>query len=87
VKTITVKVTQEDIEQGKPGVCDACPIALALVRGGADWADVWQGGVLVGGDDGGGDEYVMPKRGQAFVYRFDRGEPVEPSTFRLRAKS
>ncbi len=27
-----IKVTQEDIDNGDPGDCDSCPIALALLR-------------------------------------------------------
>jgi hypothetical protein len=32
MSTLTVEVTQEDIDQGRRGDCERCPIALAVVR-------------------------------------------------------
>jgi hypothetical protein len=86
VKTITVNVTQEDIEKGVQKDCGDCPLALALRRELATFVAVgnaargweaWENGNI----------YELSQAAISFVKQFDAGLPVEPSTFRLEARS
>lgn len=82
MKTITVEVTQEDIENGECGQCQTCPIALALGRAtGRPWmvTDTFA-------FESNGTSYArLPGVAQGFVLRFDENHPVAPFTFTIEA--
>ena len=84
-KRLRFTVTQEHIEQGTPGVCHACPVALALEERG--WFARVDGYVvqLFGPEGKGYAEYRPSPRLTRFVFTFDGNlDPdakVEPSTF------
>jgi hypothetical protein len=87
--TVTVSVTQEHIDRGRPGQCAACPIALALaeampyathieVYGSPDdgtpaFAEVWSGALKC--------HFRLPAEADAFIAAFDDEHPVAPFTF------
>lgn len=80
--TLTVEVTAQDIAEGREGDCWHCPIALALTRavGGepvhVNFSDI---------SDGGGGWYrKLPTEAVSFQRWFDRGDPVEPFSFKVR---
>lgn len=81
MKTITVEVTQADIDEGERGHCAQCPIAKAMER---TTGEVWHV-TLFGAFPR--DRYVptaqIPSKVQEFILAFDRGEPVTPFTFTL----
>ncbi len=75
----TIQVTQKHIDEGVPGECDRCPIALAM-------HDALKLNVSVGDYDCWTDEYVeveLPKEAKIFVHDFDRLEPVHPFSFEI----
>lgn len=85
MKTITVSVTQEDIEEATalefPGSTQ-CPIALALRR---SFPGASVGRVDCGWKDGKtAISLPLPDEARKFVSDFDHGLTVKPSTFRLR---
>jgi hypothetical protein len=73
---ITIVVTQEDIDNGKPRDGDRCPIAQSFIRRG-----FWS----VFASDGGVDTYQeffdTNDRAITFMNDFDNGRPVKPSRF------
>lgn len=81
-RTVTVEVTAEDIERGKPRAACDCPVALAAGR-------VFESphvGVFRVGDDL--DLFVLgfgqmrpSEEMRRFVDDFDAGRPVAPFTF------
>jgi hypothetical protein len=81
--TLTIEVTQEDIDNGQK--CDAnyCPIALAVrqtVKNYRQYLSVQPTVMYV--DDGKViREYKMPAVAEQFVRLFDDDEDVEPFTF------
>jgi hypothetical protein len=84
MKTVTIEVTQEDIEKGERGECEKCALALAVSRVtkyrveiGLYEAEFYDGPELcVGSSD-------LPIAAMVFVERFDNGHPVSPFTFPL----
>lgn len=75
---ITVEVTQQDIERGRPGTCGECPVALALKRRGFTHVDVNEDLISVD------NRYYRSDSDVAwFIYNFDNGRPVFPQTFEL----
>lgn len=78
-KSITFTVTREDIENGVPKTCDACPIALALQRKGYDVVDILDDEVYVERN-----LYIAPFELYAFIRRFDRKETVSPTKFTIK---
>lgn len=77
-----IDVTQEDIDSGVQGSSYNCAIARALMRLGIGTA------ICVGGDSAfrvDKDKYMLPKKGQMFVKKFDRNKKsVKPFSFALR---
>lgn len=76
-----IKVTQADIEEGRPEDCHLCPVALAVARA----FDVPQYAVSVDGlfitvND---VNYDPPKLVDEFIYAFDEGDKVIPFEFDL----
>ena len=74
-----VKVTAEDIKNGRPGKCALCPIALALKRTlGTDEVSVYSEGLMVGVQ-----YFRATQKIKDFIDRFDEGSHVRPTKFRL----
>lgn len=74
-----VNVTARDIQNGKAGSCDLCPVALALQRHkGFDHATVGTGTVWNGTAG-----FYLPRRAIRFVDGFDTGKRVRPFKFDL----
>lgn len=83
---VTVSVTQEHIDAGKPRTCWTCPIALAITAAipGTLSVDVMNpdlGFALIIGDDGSAEDMQLPIEARDFILRFDAGLPVDPFTF------
>ena len=79
MKRLTIRVTQEDIDDGERRNGEQCPIALAMSRAlGDDYVSV-------------GDEYVtgsvydweLSRTARQWVRRYDDGLRVAPATFRV----
>ena len=85
MKTITIHVTQEDIDKGQVGT-RLCPIARALSRECSDANDVVVGveHALISLRGGGYRRLALGKRASGFIYSFDHHDRVVPTTFRLR---
>lgn len=81
-KTITVNVTQEDIETGIANDCLHCPIALAISRElPSSFPKVRNSNAgLLGRFSGWAD---LPVQAQTFIELFDAGQSVAPITFDL----
>lgn len=62
-----VRVTEEDIQNGKPAKVDSCPIALALKRCTSREVRVLHDEVRIGDD-----RYFLPKKAQKFIVAFDK---------------
>jgi hypothetical protein len=83
---ITVKVTQEDIDDGKQASCYDCPLAIALSR--AIGCDVGvSGGKASWVDRYGVNEVWLPPVADDWYRRFDNDNygrgPVSPFEFEL----
>jgi len=81
VKTITVEVTQDDIDHGERGRCQTCPIALALKRA---TGEAWSVTDVIVYQVGRPEYAWLPARAEGFVHRFDDCEQVKPFTFKLK---
>jgi hypothetical protein len=90
--TVTVSVTQEHIDRGKPARCHDCPIALAIIAAmpGAVDASVFyldceepQMRATVWMNDGTAHQLNLPDEADEFARAFDWAddEPVSPFTF------
>ena len=78
---MTIKVTQEDINNGEKSSCTGCPIALALrrkfraakqVEVGTSMVNIWYDEKL--------KQIKLPKSITTFIERFDDGCGVQPFT-------
>jgi hypothetical protein len=79
--TITVEVTQEDINSGIGGCPTGCAIALALHRVGVDKAEVGDR-ALAGYYDGRRVRASLPLEARNFILGFDcHKDMVEPMSF------
>lgn len=84
---LTVSVTQDDIQFGKKGNCDWCPVAHAVRRVvsekyikisvGKRWLVLWPNDVIIS------REVELPEVAKTFIKEFDRGLPVSPFTFEI----
>lgn len=77
---LTIQVTEEDIREGWAGLCNRCPVALALSRApGCPWN---VGGSSAAPRDADTDAFVrLPDIARRFIERFDGGDSPEPFTF------
>lgn len=78
-QTITVNVTQEDIDEGQRHQCRRCPIALAAsmvipVAGVTD-------DIYVDAENDDITFYELPEEAKKFIERFDANAKVEPFQF------
>lgn len=67
MKTLTISVTRNDIENGMPRSARSCPIALATKRKITDYFTVSQAGLRFNKD------YIIPipERAQDFIANYD----------------
>ena len=81
--TVTINVTQRDIDRGRDCHCTECPIALAAKRKFRSRSvEVFDDFIRIGGDFG----YKLPVEARIFVsaFDFDRKSPnVKPFRFTL----
>lgn len=94
MKQITATITREQIEEGIPKECDACPLAFAvwqtlLDMDGIEPEHAWVGSSTIDicfEHEGKRWVGIVPHSAASrrFVERFDAGYPVFPSTFKLR---
>ena len=93
---VTVSVTQEHIEQGKPNDCRACAVALAIAVIIPGAREIWVtydnsddatsktiALVWMGGDADLKRTFILDHDGEKFVAAVDDGFPVEPLTFTM----
>lgn len=83
--TVTIEVTQEDINAGRRADCRACPIARATKRK-VPACHVEVGRyyvVLMTSRVGDSYDFRLPDFARRFVEDFDFGIPVEPFAFDL----
>lgn len=78
---MVVQVTEDHIDQGDYGICDSCPIALALKEMG--YADVWVDDRWISLDGRDGKRYPIPRAVDLFIDDFDREREVKPFEFEL----
>jgi hypothetical protein len=78
VARIKVKVTADDIRQGRPMRQRDCPVALAMQRATGLPVRVHINTFSVGRKKG---RYPLPRAVARFVCNFDDGLPVRPSSF------
>jgi hypothetical protein len=80
-KTLTVHVTQGDIDAGIKVNATSCPVARALRRQFA-WASVGPSTLKVADIAPSPHvRYKLPEEGTAFILAFDTGEDVSPISF------
>lgn len=77
--TVTVEVTQADLDNGERKLCRSCPVALALQRAtGTAWYVEYSGATICRG----GERRVdFPLTVAEFIRDFDDGAPVQPFSF------
>lgn len=79
---ITVNVTEKHIAQGKPGLPEGCPIALALTDLGMCRVSVGYQTIYANPTAGSRRvSYKFPRKARLFAAYFDGHKPVEPFTF------
>lgn len=82
MKTITIQVTQEDIERGLRGDCAFCPIALSMRRStGEFWAVTGRAATPYAGHWT--DSVTLPQECEGFISAFDKGYVVSPFSFSI----
>jgi hypothetical protein len=86
-RTLTVRVTAEDIEHGRRGDCESCPIAKALHRCYPLRNSYWQVGGTTALATRTAAVFWLSPRTIAFIATFDYHATAEPATFRLRRAS
>lgn len=78
-----IEVTQDLIDRGVQGDCEACPIALAiLLATGAREVDIGYDGVCIGGKRR-VEPGAVPDAAWQWMNAFDDGRSVEPFSFDL----
>lgn len=90
VETVTVEVTQDDIDRGLSRKPDNCALALAIRRAtGEDWTVFPISGSWIARRWPWLDVYVLPPECAAFGRRFDLEDKVTPFsfTFELRPRT
>ena len=84
-KTITVNVTQKDIDEGKERSCERCPVALAVNRAlDTDTNECSVSGYAVHLDGPTSTGFAqLPDEAVKFIERFDCRRLVTPFTFNI----
>jgi hypothetical protein len=85
MRTVTVNVTQEDIDRGRRGSCGRCPVARAIRRD-ARLTNILVDPfyVVVGLATPAFFTVHLPRIARRFIEAFDAGRPVRPIAFPLR---
>lgn len=81
MRTVTVEVTQDDIDAGRRKSCFGCPVARALRR--AVGGDAWVVGPSWARALADAAALPLPPEAARFVRSFDDRSPVSPFTFTL----
>jgi hypothetical protein len=82
MKTITLSVTDEDIEFGNPGESESCPIARAFERATGVPCSVSEDTIEF--RDSCCDPILLPEVAKNFVFEYDLGfRDVEPTSFEI----
>lgn len=80
MRTVTIDVTQEDIDAGSPNRCRSCPVARAVHRAtGKPHIVVTRNEILLSG----WGRFPLPAIAAEFISEFDAGRPVSPFSFTL----
>ena len=81
-----VEVTQEDIDNGRPGIPGLCALALAMSRhlAAGEQAIVGPYMAFVRKDEKYIRSYLLSPAAVEFVRNFDYRQPVKPQAFELR---
>jgi hypothetical protein len=79
MRTITVNVTQEDIDAGEPGHACGCPLALAIARA-TDCKVFIVAGIWTSTS---GHRGPLPESAHRWYWAFDQGKPVSPFSFTI----
>ena len=74
-RKMVLDITQEDIDKGRPGIPESCPISLSARRAGFNQF-VETGSYSVSDSE---RCYVMSDKAREFVSCFDKREKVEPT--------
>ena len=89
--TLTIEVTQEDIDRGLPRNCGHCPVALAVMRAtGFEevYVSAWSMQLYRKGSYVPGGSALTPKEAAGFIDAFDgRGACPEPFSFTVDFKA
>ena len=80
-----VYVTDGDIRDGVRSDCYQCPVGLALTRATGLMWHVWRDDAILEGESP-TPRIQFGKRTREIIRRLDRGETVEPFTFRIASK-
>lgn len=89
-KSMTVHVTQEDIDKGVARDCHTCPIARAVARKAEALFPLRSAGVSISSDvviflerteQVEWHAYTLSKAASEFIYEFDKGREVKPQKF------
>ena len=76
-----ITVTQKDIDNGRPGLGDMCPIALAVKRLTRKSIHVGAGLMTVGVRRNSKSLYELPWIARNFIHSFDNGAGVSGFSF------
>lgn len=90
LKTVTIRVTLEDIGCGQQEVCDKCPIALAGIRAVPDATGVSVGSRFISFRFPAYPDGLicrLPAAAERFIRDFDYGEPVGSFSFPVTINS
>lgn len=79
---ITINVTAELIEAGKPNRLHLCPVALGCADAGLESPTVFSSRIFAGPSDR-RKRYMIPKTVRAKIKRIDTGKKVRPFSFPL----
>ena len=92
-KRVKISVTQDHIENGFYGLCDGCPVALALKEAGYHKPYVSAKVLAFGYTRATGLDSIpkeklipLPRSAQKFIRNFDAESKVEPFNFFLELK-
>ena len=84
MEPVRIEVMQEDIDKGERTACEFCPVARAVCRAlGERLGYAKVDGFSIDLGVWPEEEYRTPAVVNAFIERFDAGEPVEPFSFLL----
>jgi hypothetical protein len=85
-RTVTIKVTEDHIDNGRRYYCISCPIALAINEHLADgfYASVHgESSLRVVSEKGGARYAALPRQATQFIHAFDNDRNPDPIEFPL----